>query len=82
MRETWYIIEQCKADLKNKEDTIRLTLRREKQNIAKMQKYVKLKENRVADEIVNMSKRMQALKKAEKDLWYCASKLKSKKEKL
>ena len=47
-----------------------------------MQKYVKLKENRVADEIVNMSKRMQALKKAEKDLWYCASKLKSKKEKL
>ena len=79
LRETEDTIEKRKADLKNKEDEIRLTLRREKENIAKMQKDVELKEKRVADERVKMSRRMQALKKAEEGLRHRASKLKQRK---
>ena len=47
-----------------------------------MQKDFELKDNRVADERVKMSRIMQALKKAEQGLWYRASKLKAKEEKL
>ena len=46
-----------------------------------MQKDIKLKEMRVADERVKMFRRMQALKKAEEGLRHRASKIKTNKEK-
>ena len=49
-RKTEHTIEQNKADLKNKEDEIRFTLRIERENITNMQKDIELKVKRVADE--------------------------------
>ena len=45
-----------------------MTLRREKENIAKMQKNVELKEKRFPDEGVKFSRIMKALKEAEEGL--------------
>ena len=82
LRETEDNIEQNKANLKNKEDEIILTLIIDKVNISKMQKNVKLIYNIVVDERVKMSIKMKALNKAGEGLRNCASKLKSKKDKL
>ena len=41
--------------MKNKEDDIILTLRREKENIANMKNYVKLKEKKVEDKGMKIS---------------------------
>ena len=82
MRKIKDTIEQHKADLINKEDEIIFNLRREKDNIAKMQKYVKLKEKIFEFERVRISKRMQDFKKTGEYLRNFASELKAKKEKL
>ena len=47
-----------------------------------MKKYVELKEKIVADEIVKISRRVLALKKAEEGLRHRASELKSKEDTL
>ena len=67
--------------MKNREDEIRFTLGKEKETIDKMQNDVELKEKRAADERVNISRRIQSLKKAEEDLRHSAYKIKAKKNK-